>query len=700
MRCFALLYALCGLCLVALVANLAHAQSATTEDDFIIDLSVDDFQGDQSLQDILGVAITIASRTAEPVAQASSTVTVFTRDEILGHGFTTLEELLNHIPGFQATRDIERGSAMRISARGRGSALGEYILILVDGQRVNDLYTGGPSLINRHINIEHVQQVEIIRGPGSALYGSNAFLGVINIVTTAKTKDVALRAGSIGSRKAAVNVFYRSDNGASQDASTTEMSPVPQDALTVSAFAGIFSDDGQQYNIPADRYGIGGETRDPRAGMDIYGTVSYMGLSLRARHMERRFNDFIPAGNLQRFFGEEDVRQSSLRAEVQRQITPWLNINATAHYSIDRWVMMLTIPPGSQVVPGMPNGSYILAGPIIESATRGAQAGAEIRLGSNNRLQFGISYDEQLLEEYQNISNNDPITNLPTSEDGLPVPSTALRYNGPTQRRIFGTYLQDRHSFGDRLDVTAGVRLDVYDDFGQSINPRLAMIYQTPIDSIAKLIYGRAFRAPNFLELYDQTPVTFGDPDLDAETVDTVEVAYSQKLSIANLTATYFYNSISNQIQLGPPGDDPENIFAAPAHENSVDRVSSQGVEVEVAAYPLPGLRLRGSYTRLFDNPNDGVMPGNLASLMASYRWRRLHVAIDAIARGQTPALPDQDAYILLGGHSALAVHERIRLTASVRNALDTSYQTITILLPDGIENRGRVINVGMDVDF
>lgn len=127
--------------------------------------------------------IKIASKRAETLYSSPSSVPVISRTQIENMGITNLQTLLNFVQGFQSTRDIEQGTANRISVRGRSTALSESVRIQIDGKKLNDLYTGGISILNRMLDLGFVKQIEIIGGPGSALYGSNAFLGVINIIT-------------------------------------------------------------------------------------------------------------------------------------------------------------------------------------------------------------------------------------------------------------------------------------------------------------------------------------------------------------------------------------------------------------------------------------------------------------------------------------------------------------------------------------
>ncbi|MBN1960581.1 MAG: TonB-dependent receptor plug domain-containing protein [Deltaproteobacteria bacterium] len=154
--------------------------------------------------------------------EAPSSVTVFTRKDIMRLGVRTIERLLNFVPGFQGTTDNGNG-VFRISVRGRNTTEHDYVLVLIDGQRLNDMFTGGA--INP-IAIENVEQVEIIRGPGSALYGANAFLGVIDIKTNRKRNNSMVASGDLNNRYVAINLANKLD------------------ALKVAAFVKHYRDDG------------------------------------------------------------------------------------------------------------------------------------------------------------------------------------------------------------------------------------------------------------------------------------------------------------------------------------------------------------------------------------------------------------------------------------------------------------------------
>ena len=156
-----------------------------------------------SLDDLLKIKVSIASKHNESILLSSSSVTVFTRAEIKHLGISTFTELLTLVPGFFSMMDPVESNESFLVMRGHAQKYSNTILFLLDGQRMNEDYTGGFNYITRYFRMEHVERVEIIRGPGSSLYGSNAFTGIINIITK-HTNKLSASIGEFSSK--AVNI--------------------------------------------------------------------------------------------------------------------------------------------------------------------------------------------------------------------------------------------------------------------------------------------------------------------------------------------------------------------------------------------------------------------------------------------------------------------------------------------------------------
>src|SRR5688572_16176096 len=181
----------------------------------------EDFE-ELELDDLLNVTISIAAGRTQTLEEAPSIVSVVTDEEIRRLGARTLEEVLETVPGVEVLTDnLGRGLIVLrgIPAERRSrtpaawasrltSASSANVLVLFNGHRLNEDMSGGATIVNLDIPVDNIKKVEIIRGPGSALFGANAFLGVINIVTyTADTfsgLEVSVGGGSFDTRQASV----------------------------------------------------------------------------------------------------------------------------------------------------------------------------------------------------------------------------------------------------------------------------------------------------------------------------------------------------------------------------------------------------------------------------------------------------------------------------------------------------------------
>ncbi|MCJ8274260.1 MAG: TonB-dependent receptor plug domain-containing protein, partial [Psychrosphaera sp.] len=168
---------------------LLFTPSIYAEDDDMDDL------GDISLENLLNIVITTASKTALSAEKAPGIVSVVTQAEITKMGARTLADVLETVPGITVGASLQAGFHKAIYVRGGHSFLSEDVLILKDGVRLNDGFTGGGMTMSPDYPVDNIKQVEIIRGPGSALYGANGFIGVINIITAdAQGSNMSFRA--------------------------------------------------------------------------------------------------------------------------------------------------------------------------------------------------------------------------------------------------------------------------------------------------------------------------------------------------------------------------------------------------------------------------------------------------------------------------------------------------------------------------
>src|SRR5216117_3603756 len=171
-----------------------------------------------SLEDLKKLSVTGASRREQPTAEAPSSVTIITADEVKKYGYRTLADILQSARGVYVTYD-RNYSFVGVRGFNRGD-FNSRILILIDGHRINNNLSDGGFIGTEFIlDADLIDKVEIISGPGSVLYGDNAFFGVINVITR-KGRDLGKYGGEVSGEAASFDTYkgratygHKFDNG-------------------------------------------------------------------------------------------------------------------------------------------------------------------------------------------------------------------------------------------------------------------------------------------------------------------------------------------------------------------------------------------------------------------------------------------------------------------------------------------------------
>ena len=144
----------------------------------------------------------IATKTERTLLNSPSSVTVFTQKEIRAMGIETLEELLNFVPGVAVKRQVKN---TRTAHFGGARGVASEILLLYDGIRLNDHAVNSPFFLTRGITLRNIERVEIIRGPSSTLWGSQAVTGLVNLIPSTNLNNASIEGGTEGSRRVSLN---------------------------------------------------------------------------------------------------------------------------------------------------------------------------------------------------------------------------------------------------------------------------------------------------------------------------------------------------------------------------------------------------------------------------------------------------------------------------------------------------------------
>lgn len=509
-----------------------------------------------------------ASKYEQKVTEAPSSVSIITEDEIKKHGYQNFAEILQSVRGFHVTYDR---NYHYLGVRGFGLP-GDYntrILLLIDGHRINDaIYNQAPIGTDFPIDIDLIKRIEIIRGPGSSLYGTNAFFAVINVITRPgrnfRGVEASAGAGSFETYKGRVSYGEKFQSGLEMVFSGSYYSSDGDDHLFFKEFDEPETNNGIASDLDNDRF------------KNIFAGLLYRNLSFQVNYHKRekdvptapystRFNEL--------FFTEDERGWADLKYEriIGDQINLMARFNYNFyHYNDDYFSTDYpgTVKTSDDVDSQWFQGEVQLTKTLLEAH--------KCTFGLDSR--YSIQQDQRLFNHIQ--------------EGAIPSIRREI-LDDHRNSQYWAVYSQDEFTVTDYLTLHAGIRFDYFETFGGIVNPRAALIY-TPFEKTTfKFVYGRAFREPNTYELYykDDT-YQKANPDLDPETIDTYEIIYEQYLGKHfRGTIVGFYNSIDNLIVSRTDDTDGLNVF------ENVDRVRAKGLEFELEEKWESGLEGRASYT-------------------------------------------------------------------------------------------------------
>ena len=576
------------------------------------------------------VTISIATGTKQALRRAPAVATVITVEDIKAMGATDLDEVIRSVPGVHVTRAAPSGYST-YSIRGiTGNPTNPQVLMLQNGIPTNDLYRGDRGEASGAQPLENVARIEIIRGPGSALYGADAFSGVINIITKTAADtpgtEFGVRGGSFNTRNAWVQ-----HGGKLGD-------------IDIAAFLRIGHTDGARETITSDAatrlFNIlhvsqgraPGSMNDGQDDVDANLDVGYDKWRLRAGYRLRN-NLGTGAGISSALDPVGSEKSQRINADVS-----WTDAQFTQHWGLGFTGSYLAYsevvttfnlyPPGTSF--GGPN---VFPNGMIGSPGRWqrqirASGYATYSGFDGQNLRFGVGHEDMDLYDVRTMKNfflnaaGTPTPDLAFNGGNIVDYSTRQPHLIPHRRFNDYYYAQDEWNFARDWTLTAGLRHDNFSDFGATTNPRLALVWDTTLDFTSKLLYGQAFRAPSFAEQYTINPVANGNPNLKPETIGTLEAAFAwqvQRDTLVNLSI-FRYNVKDSIRAVANPTAGTGSTFA------NTGKVNGHGAEFEAVWDPSRTLRITGSYSyqKSIDEATDtdaGYAPRNQIYARADWRF-------------------------------------------------------------------------------
>jgi len=586
-----------------------------------------------------------ASKYEQKVTEAPSSISIVTAAEIKKYGYRTLADILRSIRGFFVTYD-RNYSYVGVRGFNRPGDYNTRILLLIDGHRVNDNIYDQASIGTEFIlDVDLIDRVEVIRGPSSSIYGSNAFFAVINVITKRgrdlKGREISGDGGSFETFKGRLSYGNKFRNG-----------------LEIISSGSIFHSEGhdhlyfKEFNNPSTNYGIAGDCDYDRF-YSLFTTLSFHDFTIQGVYVDRKKG--IPTASYGTDFNDPFNRTIDQRAYLDLKYEYLFEnlLGVTARLYYDQYDY---------------KGDYITGGVFNKDSAHGNWWGGELRftktLFKKHKVTLGAEYIDNFCQEQKNY-------------DEAPY-ALYLDDKRKTQNRAF--YIQDEFTILKNLILNAGVRYDHYETFGGATNPRLALIYNPFEKTTLKLLYGTAFRAPNFYELYYQDNYSIkSNPGLKPEKIGTYELIFEQYIGDhLRGTSSVFYYNIKDLITQTIDPADGFLVF------QNMGRIKAMGLELELEGKWTNGLEGRISYTfqKTKDKSTDEILtnsPKHLAkfNLILPILKERIFVGVEEqfMSHRKTLVHNEADEYFITNlTLLSKKLIKGLEISASVYNLFDKKY--------------------------
>ena len=612
---------------LALFVGLAIAMNISaqeSEEDLLLGFGEEEF-------------LSIATGQKQLIAKAPAVASVITAEDIQNMGANTLEEVLETVPGVHVSLSTTYNAPI-YSFRGIYTDKNPQVLMLVNGTPITSLHFGERGS-RPNFPLRDIARVEVIRGPGSAVYGADALAGVINIITRSAEDidgtEVGARAASFdtteawlvhGSQWGDVDILF------SLQATTTDgdnSRRISRDAQTLfdATIPAILKP-----LYPSASLAPGAlDTRNE--SVDVRLDLGWKDFKLRLWNWRNKDSGAGPGLALAldpRGSAETDNYLVDASWTL-RDIAPDTTLELRASYMDLNIETEQTLFPAGAVLPIGPDGNInpVLFEPIAfkdgyigqpdffeEHSRLEAILNYNGWFGHSVRVATGYSHQEESGEEAKNFGpgvldfmSRDCASGFLDCNGvfravvGAPVDVTNTPWIFITNedRQVFYASVQDQWQIANDWNLTVGIRYDDYSDFGSTVNPRAALVWDATKDLTTKLMYGRAFRAPSFAELYVRNnPVALGNENLDPETINTYEIAFDYRASFdLRLGFNLFYYDIQDLIDFVPTADGGAQVAANAGEQEG------KGFELEAEWSPLDTLKISANYAYQSSEDNE-----------------------------------------------------------------------------------------------
>jgi len=630
------------LCIAVLAASLHFGSKLYASDNSPVTPTLDPFSENMP-------TVEAAALHTQTLDEAAADVTVITREQIRTYGYRTFGEALAGVRGFYITNDH-----VYSYAGVRGFSLpGDFntrFLVMINGHAMtDDVYSSNGNFGQDFgLDMDLVERIEIIRGPSSALYGSNGIFATINVVTISPVDFgetyATAEGGSFGEKKGMVAGSYYLGKGAN---------------LLISA--SVFNNTGQSFYFPqldtppfGNGYAIG---MDGEKGYHSFANLTWGNWSVFASFGNRFKNVPVAwvydANSLFSRGNYIDDGRDYVSAVYKRTMGPG---DLRWEISYDRYLYHdrfdLIVADGLENTASHADGDWVMS-----------RLSYQMPAGAFGTITAGIEGTFDL-------------KNLQYDLEVTPQPQELIRIDRPGRNGAL--FLQDEKQLSTHWSLDVGVRLDASRYYGEFLSPRAALVFRPSKKNVYKFIYGRPFRDPNAYEQFYYDNVAFFPAlPLRPETANTFEVSLEHHFTPSVSGTIDAFDYTVNHLIQAIYGDDGTSRF------ENVAGMRSQGIEFELGGKLRPWIETVGSFTwqKVYQDA-----PGPVAdspARLGKFRWsmpagRRFTVAGSILAMSSRYGSQGEKTRPVLLADLTLTVHKLpwgCDLQMGVRNALNWSYQ-------------------------
>jgi len=662
---------------------------------FVFSSEIDLF--DLSLKELMNFqVVTAVSGFEQNIRQTPASVTVIEAEEWQARGAKSLTQALQGAPNVEINSITIGTSHIKYSVRGLSGTFGQQIVILVDGVPINLLHEGSPSALSE-LPLQGYKRIEIIRSPGSVVYGADAFGGIINLVSydiDEQPDEVTLTLGEFESVNLGINTSFILDQVKFQLSSSYQK----------------FGDDNQRI-VTRDLQSVFDEIFNTSAS-HAPGTInnSYESLALKGKMQWRKITAYYNgiygeeglgggvAGALDPFGHNEyqhhiaglDYHLSSLikGTPVEGELT------LSIWYQYQKGNYPLHVFPAGAVLPIGSDGNINFAAPTLTTFTDGyiGEPGNKTKryhlslkhlftLADNHQIRWELGFEKQDYKAFEKKNFGPMILNgTETVVDGTltDVTNTPHVYMPPNKRDFVFASLQDQWQLNESWLLNVGARFDDYSDAGSTFNPRLGLNWHASERLTLRLFAGSAFRAPNFTDLYAQNnPSSLGNAEVKPEKIVTYELAGDYQFT-DNLRSTLTLFNYNADSLIDFVIDEKTGTQKAA----NVGEQKANGFEWELHWRPFKSIDITSNYSYTDSDDGKNNQTANIAQKIAAVviNWQttekvNINIAsnwvMDRIRPIGDTRPPIKDYNLITAKVSFIGLAPGVELSASVNNLLD-----------------------------